>query len=310
MIEKTPLFNALTHAILLLGLAVAFVPMWLVFVAATLTLTEINTPPISVIPGHHLLENLSSAWHRADLGHKLINSLVMSIAVAAGKIILSSVTAFGIVFFRFPGRTLVFWMIFITLMLPLEVRIVPTYAVAANALSPFQAILDVIGLSWVWTQFTGATLELNWNLLNSYTGLVLPLVATATGTFLYRQFFMTIPDELFEASRMDGAGPLRFFREIVLPLSTTNAIALFTIMFLYAWNQYLWPLLVVTDRLHYGTAVMALRMLIPVMGDSTGGDVPLWNVAMAGCLIVITPPLLVVAALQRFFIRGLVATDK
>ncbi len=310
MIEKTPLLNALTHAILLCGLAVAFVPMWLVFVAATLTLTEINTPPISIIPGSHLWENLAEAWHRADLGAKLINSLIMSVAVAGGKIILSSVTAFGIVFFRFPGRMLAFWLIFITLMLPLEVRIVPTYAVAANALSPYQAILDTIGFTTLWASLTGATIALDWNLLNSYTGLVLPLVATATGTFLYRQFFLTIPDELFEASRMDGAGPVRFFREILIPLSNTNMIALFTIMFLYAWNQYLWPLLITTDRVHFGTAVTALRALIPAMGDSTGGDVPNWNVAMAGCLIVITPPLIVVAALQRFFIRGLIATDK
>jgi len=310
MIEKTPWLNALTHLILLAGLAVAFVPMYLVFVAATLTLAEINTPPISVIPGTHLWENLVAAWTKADLGWKLANSLIMSVAVAAGKILLSSITAYGIVFFRFPGRMLAFWLIFITLMLPLEVRIVPTYAVAANALSPIQDILDATGLTDLIAALTGTTIALNWNLLNSYTGLVLPLIATATGTFLYRQFFMTIPDELFEASRMDGAGPIRFFREILIPLSTTNMVALFTIMFLYAWNQYLWPLLITTDRAHFGTAVMALRLLIPTLGDSTGGDVPNWNVAMAGCLIVIAPPLLVVAFLQRFFIRGLIATDK
>ncbi len=310
MIEKTPWLNALTHVILMAGLAVAFVPMYLVFVAATLTLAQINTPPISIIPGTHLLENLAEAWTRADLGWKLINSLIMAVAVAGGKIVLSSITAYGIVFFRFPGRMLVFWMIFITLMLPLEVRIVPTYAVAANALSPVQDLLDVTGLTDLIAGLTGTTVALNWNLLNSYTGLVLPLIATATGTFLYRQFFLTIPDELFEASRMDGAGPVRFFREILVPLSTTNMVALFTIMFLYAWNQYLWPLLITTDRVHFGTAVTALRMLIPALGDSTGGDVPNWNVAMAGCLIVITPPLIVVALLQRFFIRGLIASDK
>jgi sn-glycerol 3-phosphate transport system permease protein len=310
VIEKTPILNAITHLVLLGGLAVAFVPMWLVFVAATLTLSEINQPPISVIPGGHLLANLTEAWHRADLGPKLLNSLLMSVSVAGGKIVLSSITAFGIVFFRFPGRMLAFWLIFITLMLPLEVRIVPTYAVAANALWPFQAILDVLHITDLIQALSGVRLEMEWNLLNSYTGLVLPLVATATGTFLYRQFFMTIPDELFEASRMDGAGPIRFFREILVPLSTTNMVALFTIMFLYAWNQYLWPLLITTDRQHFGTAVTALRGLIPVTGDSTGGGTPDWNVAMAGCLIVIAPPLAVVALLQRFFIRGLVASDK
>jgi sn-glycerol 3-phosphate transport system permease protein len=219
-------------------------------------------------------------------------------------------TAFGLVFFDHRLKMPIFWAIFITLMLPLEVRIVPTYAVAANALWPFQGIIDVLGITDLYERLTGIRIAMEWNLLNSFTGLVLPLVATATGTFLYRQFFMTIPDELFEASRMDGASPMRFFREILIPLSTTNMVALFTIMFLYAWNQYLWPLLITTDRAHFGTAVMALRSLIPTQGDSTGGGTPDWNVAMAGCLIVITPPLIVVAAMQRYFIRGLIASDK
>lgn len=310
MIERTPILNAATHTILLGGVLVALVPMWLVFVAATLTLPEVNTPPISIIPGTHLIENLVEAWNRTGMGSKLMNSLIMAVAVAAGKILFSSITAYGIVFFRFPGRMLMFWMIFITLMLPLEVRIVPTYAVASNALSPLQAVFDITGISWLYQQISGAELDMQWNLLNTHTGLILPLVATATGTFLYRQFFMTVPDELLEASRMDGAGPMRFFVQILMPLSRTNMIALFTIMFLYAWNQYLWPILVTTDREHFGTAVMALRLLIPAVGDSTGGAVPDWNVAMAGCLIVIVPPLVVVAALQRFFIRGLIASDK
>jgi len=310
MIERTPVLNFVTHAVLVLGLAIAFVPMWLVFVAATLSLQEINTPPISILPGSHLWENLVAAWTRADLGVKLTNSLIMSLAVATGKIALASITAFAIVFFRFPGRMLAFWLIFITLMLPLEVRIVPTYAVAANVFSPYQVLLDLSGLSWLWQQMTGAELALEWNLLNSYTGLVLPLVATATGTFLYRQFFLTVPEELLEAAKMDGAGPLRFFREILMPLSVTNMAALFTIMFIYAWNQYLWPLLITTDRTNRGTAVMALRQLIPMSGDSTGGGVPDWNVAMAGCLIVVAPALLIVALMQRFFVRGLIASDK
>lgn len=310
MIERTPVLNFVTHAVLFIGLAIAFVPMWLVFVAATLSLQEINTPPISLIPGSHLWDNLAEAWTRADLGVKLTNSLIMSLAVAAGKIAIASITAFAIVFFRFPGRMVAFWLIFITLMLPLEVRIVPTYAVAANVFSPYQAILDATGFSWLWQQLTGTELALEWNLLNSYTGLVLPLVATATGTFLYRQFFLTVPEELLEAAKMDGAGPMRFFREILMPLSITNMAALFTIMFIYAWNQYLWPLLIVTDRAHHGTAVMALRQLIPMTGDSTGGGVPDWNVAMAGCLIVVAPALLIVALMQRFFVRGLIASDK
>jgi sn-glycerol 3-phosphate transport system permease protein len=283
--------------------------MWLVFVAATLTIEQINDPPISLLPGNQLLVNLSQAWSRADFGTKMLNSLVVAVAVACGKIAIASLTAFAIVFFRFPGRMLVFWLVFVTLMLPLEVRIVPTYAVAANALAPTQAVLDLLGIGWLWRTLTGAQLALEWNLLNSYTGLVLPLVATATGTFLFRQFYLTIPPEIVEAARMDGARPLRFLRDMVLPLSKTNMAALFTIMFIYAWNQYLWPILVTTDRANYGTAVMELKRLIPTAA-TTGGGTPDWNVAMAGCLIVMLPPLVIVALMQRYFVRGLIGTDK
>ena len=309
MIERTPILNFATHAILVGGLLIAFLPMWLVFVAATLTIEQINNPPISLIPGGELLVNLATAWGRADLGTKLMNSLFVAIAVASGKIAIASITAFAIVFFRFPGRMLVFWMVFVTLMLPLEVRIVPTYAVAANALAPAQAVLELLGIAWLWQAATGMKLALEWNLLNSYTGLVLPLVATATGTFLFRQFYLTIPAEIVEAARMDGARPLRFLRDMLLPLSKTNMAALFTIMFIYAWNQYLWPILVTTDRVNYGTAVMELKRLIPTAA-TTGGGTPDWNVAMAGCLIVMLPPLVVVALMQRYFVRGLIGADK
>ncbi|WP_159711723.1 ABC transporter permease subunit [Geminicoccus flavidas] len=305
MIERTPILDIVTQLILLLGLVIALVPLWLVVVAASLNLQEVNTSPLPLLPGSHLIENLVSVWQRGDLGWKLFNSMLVATLVAAGKVFIAALTAFAIVFFRWPLRMLAFWAIFVTLMLPLEVRIVPTYAVAANALGPLQTILEVTGLARLWQLATGVELALEWNLLNSYTGLVLPLVATATGTFLYRQYFLTIPDELVEAARMDGAGPLRFFRDILLPLSRTNMAALATIMFLYAWNQYLWPLLVTTDRANYGTAVMQLRQLIPSMFSE-----PEWNIAMAGTLIVMAPPLLVVMLMQRWFVRGLVATEK
>jgi sn-glycerol 3-phosphate transport system permease protein len=189
-------------------------------------------------------------------------------------------------------------------MLPLEVRIVPTYAVAANVLSPYQTLLDFSGISWLLEKVTGVRIVLHWGLLNTYTGLIMPLIATATGTFLYRQFFRTIPDELVEAARMDGAGALRFLKDILIPLSKTNMAALATIMFVWAWNQYLWPLLVTTDAAH-GTAVMELKELIP---GSFG--IPDWNVAMAGTLVVMLPPLAVVILMQRWFVRGLIATEK
>jgi sn-glycerol 3-phosphate transport system permease protein len=309
MIERTPLLNIATHGILILGLGIAFIPMWLVFVAASLTIQEINTPPISLIPGDQLFVNLADAWRRADFGTKMLNSLVVAVAVASGKIAIASVTAFAIVFFRFPGRMVIFWLIFVTLMLPLEVRIVPTYAIAANALAPVQALLDLTGLTSLLQTVMGIRVALEWNLLNTYTGLILPLVATATGTFLFRQFYMTIPAEIVEAARMDGARPLRFFKDMLIPLSKTNMAALFTIMFIYAWNQYLWPILVTTDRKNFGTAVMELKRLIPT-ASSTGGGTPDWNVAMAGCLIVMLPPLIVVALMQRYFVRGLIGADK
>lgn len=310
MIERTPILNLFTHVVLLAGVAMVLLPFWLVIVGSTLDLREINTPPVHLWPGVHFVENMRDAWVRANLGNRLTVSLVMSVGVAVGKVFFSMITAFGLVYFRFPGRSIAFWLIFITLMLPLEMRIVPTYAVAANALSPFQTMADASGFTDFWQRLTGWTFALEWNLLNSYIGLILPLVATATGTFLYRQFFMTIPDELLEAAKMDNVRPMRFFFDILVPLSKTNMAALFTIMFLYAWNQYLWPLLATPDRNGFGTtAVVALKILSPT-ASNTGGGTPDWNVAMAGALIVMAPPLLVVALMQRFFIRGLVATEK
>lgn len=234
MIERTPLLNIATHVILIVGLILILTPIWLAFVAATLTLQQVNSAPIELWPGDQLWPNLQEAWAQSDFGSKFVNSMIVAIGVVTGKIVLACITAFALVFFAFPGRMLIFWMIFITLMLPLEVRIVPTYAVAANALTPFQTLLDVTGLTWLIAKLSGVQVALEWNLLNSCTWLILPLVATATGTFLYRQFFLTIPDELVEAARMDGAGPLRFLWDVLIPLSKTNIAALATIMFVHA----------------------------------------------------------------------------
>ncbi|QND47003.1 ABC transporter permease subunit [Rhizobium lusitanum] len=305
MVERTPILNFLTHVILFLGFVVAAAPIVIVAIAASHNMVDVNQVPISLIPGTDFWANMKTAWTTADLGPKLLNSLIFASGVAAGKVILSALTAFSLVYFRFPGRNVIFWLVFVTLMLPLEVRAVPTYAVVSNALSPYQAILDVTGISWLIEKVTGIQISLNLGLLNSYPGLILPLVATATGTFLYRQFFLTIPDELTEAARMDGAGSLRFFIDILMPLSRTNMAALGTIMFLWAWNQYLWPLLITTDPSH-ATAVAELKQLIP----NAGGGLPEWHIAMAGTLIVMLPPLIVVALMQRWFVRGLISTEK
>jgi sn-glycerol 3-phosphate transport system permease protein len=304
MVERTPILDILTQIVLLLALIVALLPFVIVFVAATHDIRTVNTVPMPLIPGHDLIANVAEAWTRADLGRKLLNSLIFAGGVAAGKISIAALSAFSIVYFRYPGRMLIFWSIFITLMLPLEVRIVPTYAVAANALQPYQTILDLIGITALVERLTGMHIAFKLSLLNSYVGLILPLVATATGTFLYRQFFLTVPDELAEAAKMDGAGALRFFWSILLPLSRTNMAALGTIVFVWTWNQYLWPLLVTTDPSH-GTATTELKELIP-----SNFGIPDWNVAMAGTFIVMLPPLLIVILTQRWFVRGLIATEK
>jgi sn-glycerol 3-phosphate transport system permease protein len=304
MIERTPILDVVTQIVLFLGLLVALGPFFIVAIAATHDLRTVNEVPMPLVPGHEFLSNVAQAWERADLGHKIVNSVIFAAGVAIGKVTIAALSAFSLVFFRYRGRVLIFWLIFITLMLPLEVRIVPTYAVAANVLRPYQTILDVIGFNWLIEELTGSRVELQWGLLNTYPGLILPLIATATGTFLYRQFFLTIPDELVEAAKMDGAGALRYFKDILVPLSTTNMAALGTIMFVWAWNQYLWPLLVTTDSAH-GTAVMELKELIP-----GAFGIPDWNVAMAGTLVIMMPPLMVVILMQRWFVRGLIATEK
>lgn len=304
MVERTPFLDILTQLLLFLALLTALAPFAIVAIAATHDLRTVNHVPMPLLPGHDFMKNAAEAWDRADLGRKIVNSIIFAGAVALGKVVIAGLSAFSLVFFRYRGRFVIFWLIFITLMLPLEIRIVPTYAVAANVLSPYQTLLDLSGISWLFEKVTSYRIVLHWGLLNTYTGLVLPLIATATGTFLYRQFFRTIPDELVEAAKMDGAGALRFLKDILLPLSKTNMAALGTIMFVWAWNQYLWPLLVTTDAAH-GTAVMELKELIP---GSFG--IPDWNVAMAGTLIIMLPPLVVVILMQRWFVRGLIATEK
>ena len=268
----------LTHALMIMGVLIVFFPIWLAFVASTVTQADLVSPPMPLIPGPHLLENYERALFsgiNVPVATMLFNSLVMAMGIAVGKIAISLLSAFAIVYFRFPGRTIFFWMIFITLMLPVEVRIVPTYEVVAG-----------------------------FGLLNSYSGLIFPLIASATATFLFRQFFMTIPDELAEAARVDGARPMRFFIDIVVPMSRTNIAALFVILFIYGWNQYLWPLLITTDP-EMNTIVMGIKQMFP-----SGDDWVDWPVVMATSLLAMIPPVIVVISMQRLFIRGLVDSEK
>ncbi|WP_396268990.1 sn-glycerol-3-phosphate ABC transporter permease UgpE [Ideonella sp.] len=284
MIERRPIATLLAHTVLILGVLIVAFPIYLTFVASTQTAEVIaQSRPLSLIPGGHGLET----YQRALFGGKnefgsempaaapmMLTSLISALVIAVGKIIISLLSAFAIVYFRFPLRGLVFWMIFVTLMLPVEVRIGPTYEVVSQL-----------------------------GMLNSYAGLTVPLIASATATFLFRQFFLTVPDELVEAARIDGAGPLRFFKDVLLPLSTTSIAALFVIQFIYGWNQYLWPLLVTTNENMY-PVVMGIKRLI------AGESYTEWNVVMATAMLAMLPPAAVVILMQKWFVKGLVDTEK
>lgn len=281
MVENRPLLNFVAHAVLILGALVIAFPLYVAFVASTLPYEDIVAVPMPLIPGDRLLENYgqvllhgSTKGSGAAVWRMLFNSMVMALAIPLGKIAISIISAFAIVYFRFPLRNFFFWMIFVTLMLPVEVRIIPT----------FQVIADL-------------------GMLNTYAGLTLPLIASATATFLFRQFFMTVPDELAEAARIDGAGPMRFFWDVVLPLSKTTMAALFVIQFIYGWNQYLWPLLITSEETMYTTVIGISRMIVL-------GEVTEWHLVMATAMLAMIPPALVVVLMQKWFVKGLVETEK
>jgi sn-glycerol 3-phosphate transport system permease protein len=282
MVESRPGLTAFSHAVLIAGILVVAFPLYVTFVASTRSLEDILSVPMPLLPGDRLWENYSQVLAAgttkgiaAPVGPMMFNSLVMALAISLGKIAISIVASFAIVFFRFPLRSFFFWMIFVTLMLPVEVRIIPTFKVVSDL-----------------------------GMINSYVGLTLPLIASATATFLFRQFFLTVPEELAEAARIDGAGPMRFFWDVVLPLSKTSIAALFVIQFIYGWNQYLWPLLITTDESMY-TAVIGIKRMI-VAGDALTE----WNLVMATAILALLPPAAVVLLMQRWFVKGLVETEK
>jgi sn-glycerol 3-phosphate transport system permease protein len=306
MVEKTPILDALTYLFLMLGIVVVGFPIIYTIIAATLPIEEVSKVPMPFIPGDQFLVNIQEAWTRGDLGTQLFNSFIMATGITFGKIVVSFIGAFSIVYFDYRFRTVAFVTVFCTLMLPVEVRILPTYEMAANLFGPLQPVWDALHLNGLVSWIAGHEIEvaLEWSLLDSYTGLILPLVASATCTFLFRQFFLTVPEELCEAAKMDGASAMTFLRKILLPLSKTNIAALVVIEFVYGWNQYLWPLLITTNP-KMTTAIIGLQHLIP-----SPEDVPEWNIALAGALIVMLPPILVVLFMQRWFVKGLVDPEK
>jgi len=283
MVERRPTLGILAHVVLLLGVLIIAFPVYVAFVASTHTVADVIKAPMPMLPGAHFVDNYLGALEgggmgtgsKAAVGRMMVVSLISALVIAIGKIAISLLSAFAIVYFRFPFRMLCFWAIFVTLMLPVEVRIGPTYKVVSDL-----------------------------NMLNTYAGLTVPLIASATATFLFRQFFLTVPDELLEAARMDGAGPMRFFKDILLPLSATSIAALFVIQFIYGWNQYLWPLLVTTDESMYPVVIGIKRM---IAGGETQTD---WNLVMATAILAMIPPALVVMLMQKWFVKGLVDTEK
>jgi len=283
MVEHRPMLTLITHIVLISGVIMIALPIWITFVAASHDEVRMTQAPIPMMPGSHFWENFKRTLFGSGLSGNeitpvwwmLLNSLVMALSIATGKIAISLLSAFAIVYFKFPFRMGFFWMIFLTLMLPVEVRILPTFEVVANL-----------------------------GLLNSYWGLSVPLIASATATFMFRQVFLTIPDEMLESARIDGAGPLRFFWDILIPLSRTNIAALFVILFIYGWNQYLWPLLITTDS-DMTTIVVSIKQMLEAAEQS-----PQWNIIMMTAMLAMLPPILVVIAMQKLFVQGLTETDK
>ena len=282
MVGESRAVRFVAHMVLIAGILIVAFPIYYAFVGSTLSVPEILRPPLPLLPGSHFIDNYREALFGGigriggvAVSTLLFNTTVVAVAIAVGKIVISILSAFAIVFFRFPFRMVFFWMIFITLMLPVEVRIVPTYRVMVSL-----------------------------GLIDTYAGLTLPLMASATATFLFRQFFMTIPGELVEAARIDGAGPMRFFWSILLPLSRTNIAALFVILFIYGWTQYLWPLLVTNDN-QMNTIIIALKKMV----SFADADTP-WNLVMVTTVLAILPPIAVIVLMQRLFVKGLIETEK
>ena len=285
MVERDKAGRAISHLVLILGVCIVAFPVYVTLIASTQTSEQIvQTVPMSLAPGGHMLETYRVALFGGETSYgsrvppvapMMWVSFVSAMVISLGKIAISLLSAFAFVYFRFPGRSICFWMVFVTLMLPVEVRIFPTYQVVSDL-----------------------------RMLNTYAGLTIPLIASATATFLFRQFFLTVPDELVEASRIDGAGPMRFFIDVLVPLSMTSVAALFVIQFIYGWNQYLWPLLVTTNESMYPVVIGIKRMI------SGGDSAQLWNLVMATAILAMIPPALVVMLMQKWFVKGLVDTEK
>jgi sn-glycerol 3-phosphate transport system permease protein len=283
--KKIDFHTISTHLILIAGMLFMTLPVWIVLMSSTHTAEKLFSEGLQFLPGGHFFDTYNEVLFKeggvmksVTAAKMLLNSTILGLGFAIGKIIISIMAAYAIVYFRFRLATPLFWVIFLTLLLPLEVRIIPSYVVVADL-----------------------------GLLNTYTGLILPLIASATGTFFFRQFFKSIPEEILEAAQLDNAGPVRFLIDILIPLSKTMVAAIFIIMFVVGWNQYLWPILMTTEESLY-TVVIGIKQIYQVLSE--GGALPQFQKAFALTFLAVLPPVLVVVIFQNWFVKGLVESEK
>lgn len=305
MIENARSINLVAGLLLVLGIVYIAGPLYLTVATASHTLDFILREGFAWYPGTELLTNMGRIITETRIPVQMFNSLVVAFSNALGTSILSFLAAFAIVYFRVRWAGVVFALILATIMLPLDIRVITTYQVASNIFSPLNAVLDVTGLNGLIAQAFGSPVHLELSVLNTHVGLIAPLIAHGTGTFLFRQFFLTLPKDLFKAARMDGAGPIRFMWDILLPLSRTSFAALFVLTFLSGWTQYLWPL-VGASTPDMQTAVVGLARLVP----DADGEIPDFPMIMAGAVLVSLVPLTMIALLQRYLVQGLVLSEK
>ncbi|MGO6855751.1 ABC transporter permease subunit [Rhizobium leguminosarum] len=305
MIENARSLNIAAGLVLIVGIVYILGPLYLTLATASQSYEFMLRNGLAWYPGDQFFANAAHIFTETHIPIQMFNSLVVALGDAFATCVLSLLSAYAIVYFRVRWAGVVFALILATIMLPIEIRVITTYQVASNVFSPVNALLDVTGLNGLIAEYFGAPVKLEWSVLNTHFGLIAPLVAHGTGTFLFRQFFLTLPKDLFKAARMDGAGPIRFLFDILLPLSRTSFAALFVLTFLSGWTQYLWPL-VAASTSDMQTAVVGLARLVP---DSEG-EIPNFPMIMAGAVIVSIIPLAMIALLQRYLVQGLALTEK
>jgi sn-glycerol 3-phosphate transport system permease protein len=305
MVENARSINIAASILLLIGILYIVGPLYLTLSTASQSYEYMLRNGLAWVPGTELFANMGKVIHDTRIPVQMLNSMIVAFSNALATCALSFLSAYAIVYFRIRWAGVAFALILATIMLPLDIRVITTYQVASNIFSPLNALLDYTSLNSLIEMVFGAPVHLELSVLDTHFGLIAPLVAHGTGTFLFRQFFLTLPKDLFKAARMDGAGPIRFLFDILLPLARTSFASLFVLTFLSGWTQYLWPL-VGASTPDMQTAVVGLARLVP----DADGQVPDFPMIMAGAVLVSLVPLTMIALLQRFLVQGLVLSEK